>query len=712
MPSRRASRLVPLLSLLLASAAPAVECGETVSGAISSPGEIDTYPLSLAAGDVVSVTVSPWIGVSFAPVVMLLTPAQQPVLLGAVPFCGPAEVCASVPAPVSGSYTLRVVGNNSTSTGSYAVTIETLSGSWNGGSNAPPAPACGAAADGMLPIGCGETISGAIDTFGDSDAYTFLAGAGDRIGLHGNVALELFAPGGARVGFDGGSPSCTTPCASDALPATGVYTIRAVSFAAGPYSFTLESLRESFAGGSRAQLCGTTPQACNETRAGAIDQFGDSDTFSFFAEAGDVPWVLPRTTVVGPTTFLPYVERFAPDGTRLPATNSALPATGVYTLRITDGGDSTGLGGEPADATGGYELSVVGAKLGGAVCPRFPELACGTFASGSIPSEGGHRFHSFTARAGDVMSLVMRKEPPLAPIGMAVIGPDGSNTGATITSSGTHTVFLGGAGGSYWLSLESLAGSWNGGSNTAPTPVCGAVADGTRVIGCGQTRTAAIGVAGDRDAYTFFAEAGDFVSAQVSPNGVVPSSFWVLPKLYGANGVPVPACGFGCMVQSIPVTGAYTLLVSAASELSTGAYTVTLTRTPCASDCNDGADNDGDALVDTADDGCTSTDDLSEAPECSDGRDNDGDGAFDFSGADLGCASPLGAMEDPGCDDGFDNDRDGATDADGGGTGIVDASCGGVASNGAEVAGNVGCGLGPELVLLLPLLAARRRRAA
>ena len=85
-------------------------------------------------------------------------------------------------------------------------------------------------------------------------------------------------------------------------------------------------------------------------------------------------------------------------------------------------------------------------------------------------------------------------------------------------------------------------------------------------------------------------------------------------------------------------------------------------------------------------------------------------GAFDFSGADLGCASPLGAVEDPACDDGFDNDRDGSTDADGGGTGIADASCQGVASRGVEVAGNVGCGLGPELALLVPLLAALRRR--
>ena len=573
------------------------------------------------------------------------------------------------------------------------------------------ASAAPAAADGPLPIACGETVSGEIDTLGEIDTYTFGANAGDRIGLHGDATLELFAPGGARVGFDGGSPSCATRCASDALPVTGVYTVRATRFFFGTYSFTLESLRESFAGGSRALLCGTQPLACNETRADAIDLVGDSDTFSFFAEAGDAPSVLPRSTVVGPTNFLVNVERFAPDGSRLPATNGALPATGVYTLRITDGGGNPGT---PPDATGSYELSMVGAQLGGEICPRFPELRCGAFASGSTAGGGEYLFHSFTARAGDMASLALQAGPNGLAGSVFVIGPDGIERPATFTvaTSGTHTAKLSVnlEDASYRLSLESLSGSWNGGSNMAPTPICGDTADGTRVIGCGQTHAGAIDVAGDRDTYTFFAEAGDSVSVQVSPNGLVPSSFWVVPQLHDANGTAMPGCGFGCIVHSIPETGDYTLLITASAPLATGAYTVTLARTPCASDCNDGADNDGDALVDGADGGCTSSDDLSEAPECSDGRDNDGDGAFDFSGADLGCASPLGAVEDPACDDGFDNDRDGSTDADGGGTGIADAACQGVASRGAEVAGNVGCGLGPELALLLPLLAAWRRR--
>jgi LPXTG-motif cell wall-anchored protein len=65
-----------------------------------------------------------------------------------------------------------------------------------------------------------------------------------------------------------------------------------------------------------------------------------------------------------------------------------------------------------------------------------------------------------------------------------------------------------------------------------------------------------------------------------------------------------------------------------------------------APECSDGADNDGDGVIDHPDDpGCDSPEDDSEvdapaAPECSDGIDNDGDGFIDFTGQDPGCDSP------------------------------------------------------------------------
>jgi hypothetical protein len=126
--------------------------------------------------------------------------------------------------------------------------------------------------------------------------------------------------------------------------------------------------------------------------------------------------------------------------------------------------------------------------------------------------------------------------------------------------------------------------------------------------------------------------------------------------------------------------------------------------------CSDGGDNDGDGLVDLADPGCSSSSDTSErgTAACDNGIDDDGDYLVDFGG-DPGCASPTGS-ERPQCSDGIDNDNDGKIDWDGAGVGPSDPQCL-LASGAKEKAG--GCGLGFELVLVLPALLrlrGRRRR--
>jgi uncharacterized repeat protein (TIGR02543 family) len=93
---------------------------------------------------------------------------------------------------------------------------------------------------------------------------------------------------------------------------------------------------------------------------------------------------------------------------------------------------------------------------------------------------------------------------------------------------------------------------------------------------------------------------------------------------------------------------------------------------------------------------------------CSNGLDDDSDGEVDFP-ADRGCRDALSATESPQCDDGLDNDGDGTIDWDGGPAGASpDATCAGRAYGTREQA--PGCGLGFELALVLPLLAARRGR--
>ncbi|MGH0038532.1 MAG: S8 family serine peptidase [Myxococcota bacterium] len=123
-------------------------------------------------------------------------------------------------------------------------------------------------------------------------------------------------------------------------------------------------------------------------------------------------------------------------------------------------------------------------------------------------------------------------------------------------------------------------------------------------------------------------------------------------------------------------------------------------------ECDDGYDNDGDALVDLDDPGCESAADPWETREelpCDNGLDDDDDGDIDT--ADPGCRDPQWTREDPECQDGIDNDSDGGTDYDGS---PADDRCSEpyIVSESASK-----CGLGAELALAAAGLLALRRRA-
>jgi len=93
--------------------------------------------------------------------------------------------------------------------------------------------------------------------------------------------------------------------------------------------------------------------------------------------------------------------------------------------------------------------------------------------------------------------------------------------------------------------------------------------------------------------------------------------------------------------------------------------------------------------------------------ECWNGQDDDGDGEVDFPD-DAGCLGGFG-REAPACEDGLDNDGDGGIDFAGGPAGQpADAGCASP-SDRSESAG-FSCGLGVELLVLLPGLAWLRRR--
>lgn len=128
--------------------------------------------------------------------------------------------------------------------------------------------------------------------------------------------------------------------------------------------------------------------------------------------------------------------------------------------------------------------------------------------------------------------------------------------------------------------------------------------------------------------------------------------------------------------------------------------------------CNDGVDNDADTLIDLADPGCigaSDDDEVTMLPVCSNGLDDDGDALVDYPN-DPGCLDAASNLENPACDDELDNDNDGKVDWDGGvGMATPDPECA-VAFRNLETPNPPTCGLGAELGLAFPLLAALRRR--
>ncbi|MEN8183248.1 MAG: hypothetical protein ABFS46_12020, partial [Myxococcota bacterium] len=112
----------------------------------------------------------------------------------------------------------------------------------------------------------------------------------------------------------------------------------------------------------------------------------------------------------------------------------------------------------------------------------------------------------------------------------------------------------------------------------------------------------------------------------------------------------------------------------------------------------DQADADSDGVGDACD-----------AP-CDDGLDNDGDALVDHP-ADPGCRNSQWARENPRCDDDLDNDGDGRLDWDGGDEpGEPDPDCVDAPWRGDEGPRQSRCGVGFELALLLPWLGWLQRR--
>ncbi len=140
--------------------------------------------------------------------------------------------------------------------------------------------------------------------------------------------------------------------------------------------------------------------------------------------------------------------------------------------------------------------------------------------------------------------------------------------------------------------------------------------------------------------------------------------------------------------------------------------------------CGDGFDNDGDGLVDfPADAGCAGASDASERAlgssslPCDNAANDDTDVFIDYP-ADPGCRYPTSLKENPQCQDGANNDGQTGTDYDGGVSvngppgdlDGLDPQCSQPWQDREAVPPPTSCGIGIELIWLMPLLLCARRR--
>jgi hypothetical protein len=303
--------------------------GQTLSGSILTPAEMDTYTFTASAGDKVLVMMSTSSG-SLWEGIRIYSPDGTK--LCQAPDSNPAEI-ASCTLPSAGTYSILAYdASTSGFTGDYYLYLQRL--------NNPGSP---------VSIAFGQTLAGSIITPAEMDTYTFTASAGDKVLVRmgkptGTLApaIRVYSPDGTRLceahsGIVAEIASCT-------LPSAGTYSILAYAYYGtdtGNYYIYLQRLNNP---GS------PVPIAFGQTLSGSILTAAEMDTYTFTASAGDK--VLVRMSTSSGSLW-EGIRVYSPDGTKLCEASTeiascTLTSAGTYSILAYDDFNGT--------LTGNYHL--------------------------------------------------------------------------------------------------------------------------------------------------------------------------------------------------------------------------------------------------------------------------------------------------------------------------------------------------------------------
>jgi hypothetical protein len=325
---------------------------------------------------------------------------------------------------------------------------------------------------------------------------------------------------------------------------------------------------------AQATCSSTESIACGEVKAGNITAVGQTDCFTFTAEAGEVVNLLSKAVGVGSSIEAcsqlrgPSGNIIGADACGQPSTIT-LPATGTYTIRLFD---------QSNDETGAYNVQVQVLSATTSSCP-VATVPCGATPGGILGSIVQSNTYRFVAtEADEVVSITVAdvKDLPFEAC-WQLYAADGSPLGTlecaeatrTLPAAGVYTVRVFDVGndatGTYFLDVTVLSAT--------------AAACPDAKLACGEIHAGNISGLADNDAYWITTTSpNEVVDITTATTSGTMKACWVL---YDADGTPTGAtivCGHQERVVTTP--GTYVLRVFDQTYAGVGTYDVSAMTVP------------------------------------------------------------------------------------------------------------------------------------
>ena len=311
--------------------------------------------------------------------------------------------------------------------------------------------------------------------------------------------------------------------------------------------------------------CATTESlACGEVKARSIDVASETDCFTFHAETNEAVSVLTKATAgssIQACWQLQDANGDAVGGAVCGQGQRIVPAPGVYTVKVFDGGN---------DQTGGYRASLTVLSASASSCP-VSTLPCGTAATGVIlvPTES-HTYSFEAAEAGEVVSITTADTSAVIQACWRLFAPDGSAVGAsvcgqadrTLANVGTYTIQVAEQNddgtGAYQVQVDVLS------------PIAASCPEGT--LETCQPLSRGIAAVGDNDVYRIVtAQPNTALKITTTTTSGAMNACW---QLYTSAGALFGSTVCGSDERAIPTAGTYSLRVFDQGHDGTGTYLI------------------------------------------------------------------------------------------------------------------------------------------